>query len=47
MILLTTCPDLEKLNWWDTQLHKRYGKSILTKETDLTIDSDASLSMLF
>ena len=41
VILPTTC--LEELNWWDTQMCKWNGKSILKTETDLTIDSDASL----
>ena len=39
--LPTTC--LEELNWWDTQMCKWNGKSILKTETDLTINSDASL----
>ena len=33
----------EELNWWDSQMCKWNGKSILKTETDLTIDSDASL----
>ena len=41
VILPTTC--LEELNWWDTQMCKWNGKSILKTETDLTIDSDTSL----
>ena len=41
VILPTTCR--EELNWWDTQMCKWNGKSIFKTETDLTINSDASL----
>ena len=39
--LPSTC--LEELSWWDTQMCKWNGKSILKMETDMIIDSDASL----
>ena len=39
--LLTPCQ--EELNWWDNQMCRWNGKSMLKMETDMTIDSDASL----
>ena len=33
----------EELMWWDTHMIKWNGKSLLKKEVDLVIDSDASL----
>ena len=33
----------EKLMWWDNHMAKWNGKSLLSKEVDMTIDSDASL----
>ena len=41
MTLLTPC--WEELNWWDAQMCKWNGKSMLKMETNLTIDLDASL----
>ena len=34
---------LEELEWWDTNMCKWNGRTILKREIDLTIDSDASL----
>ena len=34
----------EELDWWKSRLQKWNGKSLLSKEADLMIDSDASLS---
>ena len=34
----------EELVWWDTHMKKWNGKTLLRREVDLTIDSDASLT---
>ena len=37
-------PDsLEELQWWDTEMSKWNGKTLLKREVDMVIDSDASL----
>ena len=35
---------LEELDWWDTHMTRWNGKSVLKKDIDLVIDSDASLT---
>ena len=42
MTLTTEC--LDELDWWNNHMLKWNGKSLLKKEIDLTIDSDASLT---
>ena len=42
MTLLTEC--LNKLDWWNNHMLKWNAKSLIKKEIDLTIDSDASLT---
>ena len=34
---------IEELMWWDSHVVKWNGKSLLSKEVDMTIDSDTSL----
>ena len=42
--LVMLLPDsLEELQWWDTEMSKWNGKTLLKREVDMVIDSDASL----
>ena len=34
----------EELRWWDMHMHNWNGKTLIKREVDLTIESDASLT---
>ena len=42
-VLSLTPECMEELTWWDQQMSRWNGRSLLSKEVDLVIDSDASL----
>ena len=42
-LLILSRESKEELRWWDTHMSRWNGKSLIKREVDLTIDSDASL----